>query len=167
MLIIGTAGVRAHDPKPTRGNIDITVKAAPLAMRVAIASTFDRLLSLSAMAPELPTLGHIAESGKSLTEQQSSGKVAIDWTSSSIGPGDSVTVRPPTSFTIALHGKLGQNPSAISGSLAAKGHAASKIGNGHGGRRRDHDRLRCALDAVVTHTGATSNVRARDTYRAV
>ena len=106
----------------------------------------------------------ITESGHSMTVQQSSGKVAIDWTGFTIGAGDSVTFRQPSSSAIARNEILGQNLAAIFGSLSASGQVALEVGTGEGARQRGHDQLRCALDADVTTTGSISRVYARDAY---
>jgi trimeric autotransporter adhesin len=97
-------------------------------MRTAIAAALGGLLSIGGIAGELPTGGQVSaghatitESGNAMTVQQSSGKVAIDWTSFSIGAGDSVTFNQPSSSAIALNEILGQSPSSIFGSLSANG----------------------------------------------
>jgi large exoprotein involved in heme utilization and adhesion len=162
--------MKTHTEARTRGERAISV--TPVAMRAAIATVLGGVLSATVMASDLPT-GHVTngratvtESGNSMTVQQSSGKVAIDWTSFSIGAGDSVTFRQPSSSAIALNEILEQKPSSIFGSLSANGQVASKVGTGDGGRQRDHDRPRCALDADVANTGATSRVHTRDAHRA-
>ena len=97
-------------------------------MRVAIAAALGGLLSIGVLAGELPTGGHvitgaatISGSGNSMTVQQSSGKVAIDWSSFSIGAGDSVIFKQPSSSAVALNEILGQDPSKIFGTLSANG----------------------------------------------
>jgi trimeric autotransporter adhesin len=65
--------------------------------------------------------GQISESGNTLTVDQSSSKLAIDWQSFSIGAGQSVIFRQPSAQSIALNRVLGQDPSQILGNLSANG----------------------------------------------
>jgi large exoprotein involved in heme utilization and adhesion len=55
----------------------------------------------------------ITQSDGALTVDQTTSRLAIDWTSFSIGTGESVTFRQPTAQSIALNRVLGQDPSAI------------------------------------------------------
>ena len=65
--------------------------------------------------------GTIAQNGNGTLIDQQSQNLAIDWTSFSIGSGDSVRFVQPDSSAIALNRVVGQDPSTILGSLQANG----------------------------------------------
>ena len=65
--------------------------------------------------------GVIGHAGNTLTIQQTSPRLAINWQSFGIGTGESVVFRQPDAGAIALNRVLGQDPSAILGRLSANG----------------------------------------------
>ena len=65
--------------------------------------------------------GSIKEAGATLTVDQSSARLAINWQSFSVGSGESVVFNQPSSQSIALNRILGQSPSTIFGNLTANG----------------------------------------------
>ena len=80
-------------------------------------------------AAELPTGGQIvagsgaiSQSGSTLTVTQTSGKMAADWQSFSIGQGHTVNFIQPSASAVALNRVLGSNVSVIQGALNANGH---------------------------------------------
>ena len=80
-------------------------------------------------AVELPTGGQIvagsgaiSQSGSTLTVTQTSGKMAADWQSFSIGQGHTVNFIQPSASAVALNRVLGSNVSVIQGALNANGH---------------------------------------------
>ncbi len=86
------------------------------------------LLSAQALAADLPTggnvvagAGSISQSGSSMTVNQSTGKMAVDWQSFSIGQGNTVTFNQPSASAVALNRVLGSDVSVIQGALKANG----------------------------------------------
>lgn len=65
--------------------------------------------------------GHIAGDGTSLNIQQFSDRLAIDWSSFSVGVGNSVNFLQPSNSSVALNRVTGGDPSAIFGSINANG----------------------------------------------
>src|SRR4051794_13362460 len=65
--------------------------------------------------------GQITHSGSTLTVDQSSARLAIDWQSFNVGVGQSVIFKQPSAQSIALNRVLGQEPSVILGNLSANG----------------------------------------------
>ncbi len=65
--------------------------------------------------------GQITQSGSTLTVDQTSSRLAIDWQSFNIAAGQSVLFKQPSSQAIALNRVLGQDPSVILGNLSANG----------------------------------------------
>ena len=63
----------------------------------------------------------VSGAGSSLTINQTSQNVAINWQSFDIAANDSVTFNQPNAGAIALNRVLGQNASHISGALSANG----------------------------------------------
>ena len=81
-----------------------------------------------AWAGALPTSGQvvagngaISQSGNTMTINQSSGKMAIDWQSFSIGQGNTVNFVQPSASSVALNRVLGSDVSVIQGALNANG----------------------------------------------
>lgn len=86
------------------------------------------LLSGPALAADLPTGGNvvagsgsISQNGTSMTINQQTGKMAIDWQGFSIGKGNSVTFNQPGRDAVALNRVLGPDVSVIQGALNANG----------------------------------------------
>ncbi len=65
--------------------------------------------------------GSIAQSGNTLTVQQSSQNLIVNWQGFSIGSGESVNFLQPGPGAVALNRVLGSNPSQIYGHLTANG----------------------------------------------
>ena len=65
--------------------------------------------------------GNIASNGTTMTINQSTQKMAIDWQSFSIGGGNSVEFVQPSAASVALNRVLGPDASLIQGSLKANG----------------------------------------------
>lgn len=81
-----------------------------------------------AQAADLPTGGSITagsgaihQSGSTLTVNQGSGKLAIDWQSFSIGQGHTVNFNQPSASAVALNRVIGSDASVIQGALRANG----------------------------------------------
>ncbi|MTW13920.1 filamentous hemagglutinin N-terminal domain-containing protein [Pseudoduganella eburnea] len=86
------------------------------------------LLGAAASAAELPKggmvvagQGTIAQSGSTMTINQGSAKLAIDWNSFSIGQGNTVNFVQPSSASVALNRVTGTDVSTIHGALKANG----------------------------------------------
>ena len=86
------------------------------------------LLAPAAALAQLPTGGQLAagqatlsQNGSSLTVNQASDKLAIDWASFSIGQGHSVNFVQPGAASVALNRVLGSDVSVIQGALNANG----------------------------------------------
>ena len=80
-------------------------------------------------AADLPTGGVVTagsdsldHSGNTLTVNQGSDKLAIDWQSFSIGANHNVTFNQPSASAVALNRVLGSDVSRIQGALNANGH---------------------------------------------
>ncbi|OXJ22576.1 hypothetical protein CFB82_40080, partial [Burkholderia sp. HI2714] len=65
--------------------------------------------------------GHIGTAGNTMTVQQNSPRVAINWDSFNIGAGNTVVFNQPSSSAVALNNVLGNNPSQIYGNLRSNG----------------------------------------------
>ncbi|GLQ91692.1 YDG domain-containing protein [Dyella acidisoli] len=65
--------------------------------------------------------GHIGAAGTTMTVQQNSSRLAINWASFNIGTGNTVVFNQPSSQAVALNTVLGNNPSQIYGNLQANG----------------------------------------------
>lgn len=65
--------------------------------------------------------GSITQNASTMTINQSSNKLAIDWQSFSIGQGNTVTFKQPSATSIALNRVLGPDVSSIQGALNANG----------------------------------------------
>ena len=65
--------------------------------------------------------GRIGTSGSTMTVQQNSSRLAINWDSFNIGAGNTVVFKQPSSQSVALNSVLGNNPSQIYGNLQANG----------------------------------------------
>jgi len=86
------------------------------------------LLAPAAALAQLPTGGQVsagqgtlAHNGNTLTVNQASDKLAIDWASFSIGQGHSVNFVQPGAASVALNRVLGPEVSVIQGALNANG----------------------------------------------
>ena len=86
------------------------------------------LLPLAAFGADLPTGGQIVagtgainQSGGTMTVTQTSGKLAADWQSFSIGSGHTVNFVQPSTSSVALNRVLGADVSVIQGALNANG----------------------------------------------
>ncbi len=87
------------------------------------------LTAAGVMAQVLPSggvvvrgAGTIQVDGKSMLVNQSTARMVTDWTSFSIGSDASVRFVQPSTSSVALNRVLGDQPSAIFGSLSANGH---------------------------------------------
>ncbi|MBK5550149.1 filamentous hemagglutinin N-terminal domain-containing protein [Pseudomonas sp. TH03] len=116
-LVVVSEIARGHGKGSTRG-----LKLGPLSLAVALAIAPD------AYAGTLPTggaivggQGQIGTAGSTLTVQQNTQKLAVNWDSFSIGAGDKVVFNQPSSKSVALNSVLGNNPSQIYGQLKANG----------------------------------------------
>lgn len=85
-------------------------------------------LAGSATAADLPTggqlvtgSGSIATNGNTMTVNQSSNKMAVDWQSFSIGQNNTMEFVQPSSSAVALNRVLGTDVSVIQGALKANG----------------------------------------------
>jgi autotransporter-associated beta strand protein len=94
----------------------------PLGVAVAL------LMGGALHAQSLPTggsivggQGHIGTAGNTMTVQQNTQRLAIDWNSFNIGAGNTVVFHQPSSSSVALNSVLGNNPSQIYGNLQANG----------------------------------------------
>ncbi|HKT27800.1 autotransporter-associated beta strand repeat-containing protein [Dyella sp.] len=65
--------------------------------------------------------GHIGTAGNTMTVQQNTQRLAINWNSFNIGTGNTVVFNQPSSHSVALNSVLGNNPSQIYGNLRANG----------------------------------------------
>ncbi|MET3650680.1 autotransporter-associated beta strand repeat-containing protein [Dyella japonica] len=65
--------------------------------------------------------GHIGTSGSTMTVQQNSSRLAVNWDSFNIGAGNTVVFNQPSSSAVALNNVLGNNPSQIYGNLRSNG----------------------------------------------
>ena len=65
--------------------------------------------------------GQISTTGTTLTVQQNSARLAVNWNSFNIGAGDTVVFKQPSSSAVALNSVLGNNASEIYGALRANG----------------------------------------------
>lgn len=86
------------------------------------------LLAPAAALAQLPTGGHVVagqgtlnQAGTTLTVNQGSDKLAIDWNTFSIGQGHSVNFVQPGAASVALNRVLGSEVSVIQGALNANG----------------------------------------------
>ena len=86
------------------------------------------LVSTCAIAADLPVngqitagSGHISQSGNTMTVNQSSGSMAANWDSFSIGRGNTVNFVQPSSNSVAMNRVLGSDVSVIQGALNANG----------------------------------------------
>ena len=102
-------------------------RGALLDAAVLLAASVGTMLALPALA-ELPTGATVragtlssATSGAAMVLTQSTPKAIIDWTSFSIGRGNTVQFIQPDSNAIALNRVTGTAPSAIDGGLRANG----------------------------------------------
>jgi filamentous hemagglutinin family protein len=82
----------------------------------------------AAAAGDLPTggqivggTGSISQSGKVMTINQSSAKMAADWQSFNIGAGNTVNFVQPSASSVALNRVLGSDVSVIQGAINANG----------------------------------------------
>jgi fibronectin-binding autotransporter adhesin len=65
--------------------------------------------------------GHIGTTGSTMTVQQNSTKLAVNWTSFNIGAGNTVVFNQPSSQSVALNSVLGGSRSEIYGNLRSNG----------------------------------------------
>jgi len=65
--------------------------------------------------------GSISQSGSTMTIQQTSARMAIDWNAFSIGAGNTVNFVQPSASAVALNRVLGSDVSVIQGALRANG----------------------------------------------
>ncbi|QWF51196.1 filamentous hemagglutinin N-terminal domain-containing protein [Bordetella hinzii] len=86
------------------------------------------LASSAGLAADLPTGGQVVagsggirQNGNTMNIDQSSGKLAIDWQSFSIGQGKTVNFNQPGRDAVALNRVLGSDVSVIQGALNANG----------------------------------------------
>lgn len=109
-----------------RGSGHMSVVCAPhlLPISLAVALAFGG----DAMAQALPTGGSIvggnggiSQSGSTMTVQQSTPRMAIDWQAFNIGAGNSVVFNQPSASAVALNRVMGGSRSEIYGKLSANG----------------------------------------------
>jgi len=120
-----TLGLWQAAPETARGR---GKNKSSRALRPALASAaLAWTLAAQAGAP-LPTggsvvagTGTIEQSGNVMTIDQGTAKMAIDWSSFSIGQGNTVIFRQPSTSAVALNRVLGSDPSLIQGALSANG----------------------------------------------
>ncbi len=74
--------------------------------------------------------GSVSVNGADMTVNQSSQRLVTDWTSFSIGSGNSVRFIQPSSSSVALNRVTGDGASNIFGSLTANGHVYLQNANG-------------------------------------
>ncbi|CAM2188913.1 fibronectin-binding autotransporter adhesin [Paraburkholderia sacchari] len=65
--------------------------------------------------------GHIGAGGNTMTVQQDTTRMAVNWNSFNIGAGNTVVFNQPSSSSVVLNTVLGNNPSQIYGNLRANG----------------------------------------------
>jgi fibronectin-binding autotransporter adhesin len=106
----------------TRGAATRRFAMRPLSLAVAL------MMGGALHAQTLPTggiivggQGRISTAGTTMTVQQNSAKLAVNWNSFNIGAGDTVVFNQPSSSAVALNRVLGNNPSQIYGNLRANG----------------------------------------------
>jgi autotransporter-associated beta strand protein len=109
---VGATGAASHRMPAMR----------PLSMAAAL------LMGGALHAQSLPTggnivggQGHIGTTGNTMTVQQNTQRLAINWNSFNIGAGNTVVFNQPSSSSVALNSVLGNNPSQIYGNLQANG----------------------------------------------
>src|ERR1700744_5305065 len=90
-----------------------------------------------ALAQTLPTGGHIVQgqgnigsNGNTLVVTQTTQRMIADWTSFSIGSGDTVRFLQPNIDSVALNRVVGGDPSKILGALTANGRVYLQNPNG-------------------------------------
>ena len=98
------------------------------ALRPALAGAALALTVTAHAGAPLPTGGNVVagtgtieQSGNVMTIDQGTAKMAIDWSSFSIGQGHTVIFRQPSTSAVALNRVLGADPSLIQGALSANG----------------------------------------------
>ncbi|MYM93237.1 two-partner secretion domain-containing protein [Duganella vulcania] len=103
-------------------------RSASRTARRALVAAGLALTGALALAADLPTggavvagQGSIAQQGKTLTVNQNSGKLAIDWNSFSIGRDSTVNFVQPSAGSVALNRVTGSDVSQIQGALKANG----------------------------------------------
>jgi len=108
-----------------------SVKGAPLLLLCAAG------LGQSALAGDLPTggqvvggTGSIAQSGSTMTVQQGSDRLAVDWASFSVGQGNTVNFVQPSATSVAFNRVLGTDVSVIQGAIRANGQVFLQNPNG-------------------------------------
>ncbi len=95
-------------------------KAKALALTLAVALS-PPLLAAPVNGVVTAGQASIASNGASMTIEQASQHVALDWQSFSIGRGETVRFVQPNSSAVALNRVVGTDPSSILGSLSANG----------------------------------------------
>lgn len=98
------------------------------ALRPAVVGAALMLAAAAHAGAPLPTggtvvagSGGIEQSGNVMTIDQGTARMAIDWNSFSIGQGNTVIFRQPSTSAVALNRVLGADPSLIQGALSANG----------------------------------------------
>jgi len=105
------------------GGVSFSLPAMhPLSMAIGM------LMAGTLHAQSLPTggvvvggQGHIGASGNTMTVQQDTARMAVNWNSFNIGAGNTVVFNQPSSSSVVLNTVLGNNPSQIYGNLRANG----------------------------------------------
>ena len=87
----------------------------------ALASSAFAAGALPSGASVMAGSGTIVQDGTVMTVNQTTGKMAIDWQSFSIGQGNSVSFVQPSASSVALNRVLGSDVSIIQGALKANG----------------------------------------------
>ncbi len=113
--------VRSHNAAAS-GDVNADSRLALKGLAVCL------MLAFGSQAHALPVGGAvaagsatIASSANSMTINQSTQNVAINWQSFSIGQGQGVQFVQPSTSAVALNRVVGQDPSSILGSLSANG----------------------------------------------
>jgi len=106
-------------------------KSKSVSQTVGVVITTATMLGVGAQAfaaGSLPTGGNVVagsgtinQSGSSMTINQNTAKLAIDWQSFSVGQGNSVNFVQPNASSVALNRVLGSDVSVIQGAINANG----------------------------------------------
>lgn len=103
-------------------------KSKSVASAVLVAALGAMGVSSALAQSALPTGGNVVAgsgtieaSGNTMTINQSSGRMAIDWQSFSVGAGNTVQFNQPSASAVALNRVIGSDVSVIQGSIRANG----------------------------------------------
>ena len=96
-------------------------KAARLLVAALLAAGGGTVHALPADGRVTAGQGSVSSSGNTMTVNQQSGKLALDWRSFGIAAGETVKFVQPSASAVALNRVIGSDPSAIYGNLQANG----------------------------------------------